>query len=608
MAKLSRLVVVSTLAVTAVLLGPGPAQAATTWTYPSAACPQSSTGLDNCINNVASDGETISIVAGVYHEAGTTVTNEVTVTGPLTKGKCKNATAVKIIPDQSGDGFYVQADNVTIQCLEIDHPGSSYDGVEDDGGYVNLHILNVIVQDAGFAVYTHAGAADGLQVKNSTFRGTNSYGIRINDEPDAVKINGDLIRNAGSDCVYFQDGATNATISNNTMTVCNGSGIYLPGGGGPISATGNIIRAVDSTGIDIDPPDVTINGNTIDTTAVQAIFFSGDNATVTNNILMGTIGSNAAIEGDCAGTGHDTVTISGNVLAANSGANGDFICARYDNATIKNNTANGFANGYGIHVGDSGSDFANAVITGNKLLGGVTAIGIYVWGDNLKVNGNMIANAIGDGMDLYCTTDVAADCSAAEVKNNVQSGAPSGCYGIYLYTYGTGLTVSGNQASNNTCYGLYFDSNLATSSLNVTNNLAKHNGYATEAYGGFIFASGGGNTITGNKANNNGGEGIYVYTDGNTLSGNTTKNNVLHGVEISETGDSNTVNANTSSKNAGDGFNNDGTNTSFTNNTASLNDRDCTNDVGEGATLGTVSGNSCADGHVFDWETLLTDE
>ena len=59
--------------------------------------------------------------------------------------------------------------------------------------------------------------------------------------------------------------------------------------------------------------------------------------------------------------------------------------------------------------------------------------------------------------------------------------------------------------------------------------------------------------------------------------------------------------------NSGDGFNNDGTNTNFTNNRAMDNSQDCTDDATEGSSLGTVSGNFCADGHVFDWESTLAD-
>ena len=91
--RLLQSALIAALAVAAVMFAPGKASAATTWFYPSGACPQSSTGLDNCINNVATDGDTVSILPGTYHENGTTVQNEVTVTGPLSKGKCKVPTA-----------------------------------------------------------------------------------------------------------------------------------------------------------------------------------------------------------------------------------------------------------------------------------------------------------------------------------------------------------------------------------------------------------------------------------------------------------------------------------------------------------------------------------
>src|SRR5205823_6335177 len=132
---LSRLALISALAVVVVVFAPGPAQAANIWIYPSGACPQSSTGLDNCINNVASAGDTVSVLAGTYHEHNTTFDpsqDNITVTGPLKKGKCQNPALVRINADQSGDGFKVRADGDTIQCLEIDHAGNSHYGVEDN--------------------------------------------------------------------------------------------------------------------------------------------------------------------------------------------------------------------------------------------------------------------------------------------------------------------------------------------------------------------------------------------------------------------------------------------------------------------------------------------
>src|SRR5690349_12321390 len=181
--RLWQAALIAGLAVAAVMFAPGQARAATTWFYPSGACPQSSTGLDNCINNVASDGDTVSILAGTYHENGTSVNNQVTVTGPLgKKGKCTNPAAVTINADQTDDGFYIENDNVTIQCLQIVHPGTTHYGVEDDSGSINLHVLYVIIQDADIGVYTNGGAADGLWVKNSTIKGTsgaNLYGIEV---------------------------------------------------------------------------------------------------------------------------------------------------------------------------------------------------------------------------------------------------------------------------------------------------------------------------------------------------------------------------------------------------------------------------------------------
>src|SRR5205085_2193919 len=147
------------------------------------------------------------VLAGTYHENGTTINQaNITVTGPAKKGKCTSPSAVRINADQSGQGFLVTADGATIQCLEIDHSGHGYAGVEDKGGYANLHVLNVIIIDSLYGVWTHNGASDGLQVTNSTVNGTDGEGIYLDNLSDNVNLSNDLVRSTKDICIYFSSG------------------------------------------------------------------------------------------------------------------------------------------------------------------------------------------------------------------------------------------------------------------------------------------------------------------------------------------------------------------------------------------------------------------
>src|SRR5207244_93425 len=117
------------------------------------------------------------------------------LTGQLGKrGKCTSPAAVVFNENQQNYGFDVTDNSVTIQCLSIIHPGNNYDGIDDSNGSDDLHIVNVIILDPDYAVDTYGGSSDGLWVKNSAIKGTDSYGIYVNSLSTGVVISGTLLQ------------------------------------------------------------------------------------------------------------------------------------------------------------------------------------------------------------------------------------------------------------------------------------------------------------------------------------------------------------------------------------------------------------------------------
>ena len=128
--------------------------------------------------------------------------------------------------------------------------------------------------------------------------------------------------------------------------------------------------------------------------------------------------------------------------------------------------------------------------------------------------------------------------------------------------------------------------------------------------GGLWLDTAGSNTLNGNESTDNDGSGFWIQGPTNTLNGNRAEGNTVFGLAVRGYA-GNSLDHNNAAGNGGDGFSNDGTNTVFTNNNSHANGaHDCTSDSvapsNEGASIATNTGNTCADGHVFDLGSTLT--
>ena len=200
------------------MIGPSLASAAS-YAYPSLACPQSSTGLTDCIAG-ASTGDTISVKPGTYYE-NVVASNGVIVTGG--KG-CKTPPVF-----DAGNNFVavdVEADGVTLECLKFQNaPG--WNGIDNSNGHDQLHLKSVQVTNFYNGVWD-GGGSDGLQVTNSeiqTMAGRHPR-RRPRHERRGDRYHGSVRRRV----IAIFNGVDTSTFTGNKFGPCLDTGLYLQGG------------------------------------------------------------------------------------------------------------------------------------------------------------------------------------------------------------------------------------------------------------------------------------------------------------------------------------------------------------------------------------------
>jgi parallel beta-helix repeat protein len=509
-------------------------------------------------------------------------------------GTCGNPSAVTIDQATAGNGFTVQASNVTIECLKLRLGGGSYYGIDNTGLYDSLHVSNVVVRAEEYGVFSPGMGTNGLSITGSTFLGMVAGAVTANTVSNAT-ITGNTFGNTEDNCVFVTS-LSNSTVSNNTFSTC-GHQAFETDTGTSNTISGNKITTAAGTCIYVESAATTITKNTITGCNSEGIYVDAGTPTITSNTFSGEIGGDV-IEVDCG----NNSTVSGNT--ATGGTNNGrfiFVCQQSGGGseTITNNTEMAGPALYGIFC----PACDGALVTGNKILGGGNNYGIDVVGLDPTVNQNTVAGGWNsEGIHVSCT----GSCLNAQVEKNVESGANTG-NGILVVSSGCSsfpcMTISGNTSSGNKGTGFYLGAPFA----NVTGNTATGNGFTytgcSSSDSGFDVEANGAH-LSGNTASGNICDGFFVNGPSTTVSTNTATGNLVHGFQVAANLD--LLDHDTATGNMGDGFNNDGTNTSFTNDKASGNRQDCTNDTGESATLGSILGSTCADHTNFGVASTLT--
>jgi parallel beta-helix repeat protein len=371
----------------------------------------------------------------------------------------------------AGNGFTINADNVTIRGLQLTNPQgdgiySSGDsnilikdmllvgtGGADDGIYIN-NATNVTIEDSFIYGFTENGinilggstnvVIDsnyvGIQSDGTTDNGNTLKGIRVSSSP-SVTITDNLISGNDDGGIYVAGAASVGT----TIT-----GNYIGTNAAGTAAVGNTGQGIQVS----NAPDTQIGGNT----------------SVERNIISGNSSSGVYVSGtDSAGT-----MIQGNYIGTDWEGE----------ATIPNALSGVRLNGtVDVTVGGNNSSEGN-IISGNS------SIGVYVYGgsDNNTVINNII------GLDVDGDTNL-------------------GNTGVGVYINGsTNTIVSSNTISENSSHGVRI-SNSATGNLIQSNRI--------------------GLSRTGSVALGNGGSGVYILDSAdNTISSNTIANNNNDGVGV----------------------------------------------------------------------------
>jgi parallel beta-helix repeat protein len=561
----------------AALFAASPAQA-TTFTYPSGACPVGGSGLNNCINS-ASDGDHIKVKAGFYNEIAN-VPHAVTVSGP-----CKGKPAI-IDATGTTDAFTISHDDVTLKCLRLQNGAGN--AISNFGpAFDNLHVMKIKATHFSYGIFFDGGT--GMVVKGSTFSSMSQDAIRGDGPSTSSTIMSTTIKNTPGWCVIL-NGADATTISKNNIGPCGEDGVYIQSGTGNTLAT-NKVHTVINNGFAISSGTTTLTGNTVNGSSNDGFYSDGaTNTFQANKVTGGTGGAGFELSGS-------GLTVKNNIVKKGVSFDG-IICTGCDNGNISGNKIPAKVGSDGINATGAGM-----TVTGNSVTGGAHGSGLSITGDFPVVTNNIATGGFGDpGIRFHCL----ATCANASLQNNVESGSYDDVG--YLVTTLSDCTpgpctpIKNNTANDNMGDGF---------SLNATNNVISANTSSGTGWGPAGCSSGfrilgNGNALTSNVATGSACDGFYIDGSSNSFSKNTGSSNDQMGFHVHQ--GSNTFDKNTAKNNTGDGFNNDGTSTDFTNNKASGNRQDCTNDsTVEAASTGTVSGNACADGTNFTVDSTLSD-
>ncbi|MCK4270625.1 MAG: right-handed parallel beta-helix repeat-containing protein, partial [Methanogenium sp.] len=259
--------------------------------------------------------------------------------------------------------------------------------------------------------------------------------------------------------------------------------------GGYIKTEGdnNIIENNDCMKIETSGNSPVITENIVKDSPSEGIStIYGNGSVITRNQVSGTADYGIKVTTDC------DPLIKYNIIS-DSGNSGIYLGSLYTeriyNVTLYNNTVN-TAQNYGIM---GCTPFSGAEILQNRISDCVS-YGIYVRGEDLKVNKNKMTN---------CSGGVYSRVSNSELINNYVKDSN---YGIELdYSYGWYGTYGYNTVKDNTILSCNIGLSVLADNSTVINNTIS---------GGWrgIMCSGSSNiTVAGNTIQNNTGSGFYIY-------------------------------------------------------------------------------------------------
>jgi parallel beta-helix repeat protein len=352
----------------------------------------STTDIQNCINQAASAGKILWIPQGTFYLVGTSslVAKNVTVEGA---GYWYSEIYRDVVlPNSTGLGAVFQCTSCNLANFHIDSDAMSRTTADGGGGAedttgTNWTISGMWVQHVESSLWA---SGSGGTVENNFFTDIYADGCNLNNESLSTTAGNNLtatnnfIRGTGDDgmainSIATQSGTTYTPMSNITMThntvlaVWSGEGIGIYGGSGQVVEDNYI--ADNSRYLGLGVGRFGVNGSDM------------TGATVSGNVLVRD-GGNGYNQGQPSmmigngGNGQGTGTVTNAVVTDNtiiSSVFGGIAFSTSTNTTLANNTIiNPWGNGVMISPPSYPAPSGNATITGNYVSGLTSGHSAYV--------------------------------------------------------------------------------------------------------------------------------------------------------------------------------------------------------------------------------------
>jgi parallel beta-helix repeat protein len=412
-------------------------------------------------------------------------------------------------------------------------------GWAGDGSSSNPFIIEGLTLDAG-------GIGYGIYIGNTTV-----HFIIRNSSVDNSSGNSDMyFRNTG---IYLRN-ATNGTLYNNEIKVCEGNGINIEYSK-DIVLMGNRLRYNDWSGIYVGYySNITIKDNTclFNNWSGVWLWSTSDSYVINNTLQNNTEGitlewsNGIIIEENIAINGSEGLTMTNSDL--NTIANNTFSDNKWEGVymdqsdlnTLSNNTCQG--NYDGIYLSDSHYNTISENQVTNNTAGALSGYGIFLdysdyntisknncsgnkengmeifYSDYNTIDNNTCQDNLDDGISVYKSVNVT-------ISNNTLTGNQ---FGLFVENRCYNNTIENNNISYNTDIGIYL-------MILCNNNTFKNNTITGNGEDG-IYANdrNAGNIIEGNTISENGGNGINLTYDSDEfiIIYNEIISNIEYGIQI----------------------------------------------------------------------------
>ncbi len=390
------------------------------------------TNVSEC-DTLTIENETYELNISLSSSFGCLIVNATNITldcygYDITYGNASGGWGIAVV-DQDADG--ISFDNVTIKnCIVIQNEPGANESAIYFGGYANNSVAynNTIIvygnETAGIFfegnsvnanitsnnVTTSGDDSNGVGIgdnsvnaniilNNITTSGNQSHGIVLFEEGSGANISSNNVTTSGEDSsgIRMNDASSSSLIFNNTIVNSGNRSLLLMGG---------VLLDQETSEINVSSNNITTSGYD-----VAAIWVSGDNSTVENNVLTssGEVGDGIylnTVQG--INITSNTINILGNI---GYGIHSDM--SENSPLTFHNNliiTSGNYS--YGISINQ---DSYNNISLNNITTSGIYSHGIYsIQSHNTTISDNRIVTSLSSSYVLYFNTS-----SSGNIYNNL---------------------------------------------------------------------------------------------------------------------------------------------------------------------------------------------